>query len=265
MGRALEAREDNCLEALSINGKEIIATNISQLKNHYEILLNFPNRSFRYISIDDRSQVERNQYLSNIVPSFDSFAFGDSSTYALSTEPHYDVLFIGGEDSVRIAKYIRLNAKLLTGRLTLILTARSSPSKRARLLNAGSDDVFDIDRMEPTEAATRLLGHMARHEIYRQSFLNLQTQYAQIDEVVDAIKCSQREIELVRLFVASKANFISYSKIKNVMGGLFDPVSENNMKVKISNLRKKLKPNSSIIAKPGLGYALYVKRFPDRD
>jgi DNA-binding response OmpR family regulator len=263
MSRALEAREDNCLEGLSINGQDIIATNISQLKNHYEILVNFPNRSFRYISIDDRSQDGRNQYLSNIIPSFDSFAFGDSSTYALSAEPHYDVLFIGGEDSVRIAKFIRLNAKLLAGRLTLILTARSSPSKRARLLNAGSDDVFDIDRMETTEAATRLLGHMARHEIYRQSFLNLQTQFAQIDEVVDAIKCSQREIDLVRLFI--KANFISYAKIKIMMGDVFSPVSENNMKVIISNLRKKLKPNSSIIAKAGLGYALYTKKSPEID
>ncbi|WP_295528096.1 hypothetical protein, partial [Novosphingobium sp. Chol11] len=58
----------------------------------------------RYIAIDDRSQAERAEYLAHLVAIDNVFPFGEGNTYAISSECYYDVLFIGGEDTARIAR-----------------------------------------------------------------------------------------------------------------------------------------------------------------
>jgi DNA-binding response OmpR family regulator len=219
----------------------------------------FPEYAFRYISIDDRSHGRRAHFLSHILPLDDFFSFGDNNTYAISTEPHYDVLLIGGEDTIRIARYIKANAKLLAGRLILVLTSRSSPTKRARMLNAGCDDVFDVDRMEIDEAVARLSALLARHEVYRKAFQEAQKQITKLDEIAELSRCSSKEIELIRLFILQKSSFVSYINIRSVLGDHFSPISENHMKVFISNLRKKLRHEFKISAVTGLGYKLLKK------
>lgn len=214
------------------------------------------NHNFRYISIDDRSHHDRSQFLGQLLPVEDRFAFGENNTYALSTDPYFNVLILGGDDTVRITKYIRANAKLLAGRLIIVLTSRSNPTKRARLLNAGCDDVFDIDRMEIAEAAARLTAHIARHEIYRQSFREEQIQLGKLNEIVKINRCSSRELELIRIFVSHSASFVSYLKIRSLVGDHHSLASENHMKVFISNLRKKLQDNYKIIPVTALGYKL---------
>ncbi|MEI6643057.1 MAG: winged helix-turn-helix domain-containing protein [Novosphingobium sp.] len=216
----------------------------------------FVDQTIRYISIDDRSQLRRAHFLGQLLSVEDYFTFGDSNTYALSSEPPFDVLFIGGEDTARISRYIKSNVKLLAGRLTFVLTSRSSPTKRARLLNAGCDDVLDIDRVDTIEAIARLTAHVERHQIYRQSFQDTQTQLNKIDQIVDIRHCSQKEISIIRIFISSNNCFISYLKLRNEIGHLSSPSTENYMKVVISNIRKKLRKSHLIKAKLGMGYEL---------
>lgn len=227
--------------------------------HHLKQINVFPDSVFRYISIDDRSSRRRAQFLRHIIPLDDFFSFGDHNTYAISTEPHYDVLLIGGQDTARIARYIRVNAKLLAGRLIIVLTSRSSPTKRARMLNAGCDDVFDVDRMEIDLAVARLSALLARHEVYQKAFQEAQRQITKLDEIAELSRCSSKEIEIIRLFVLRNSSFVTYINIRSVLGDHFSPISENHMKVFISNLRKKLRPEFKITAITGLGYKLLKK------
>jgi len=212
--------------------------------------------STRYIAIDDRSQAQRAEYLAHLVAIDNVFPFGEANTYAISSECYYDVLFIGGEDTARIARFVRNNSKFLAGRLIIILTSRSSPVKRTRLLKAGCDDVIDVGRMHIEEAKARLAAHVRRSEVYRSIANEADKRLADIGQVITVVKTKNRDMLIVECLLASKPAVVSYAKIQTLMGDVNQTITDNNMKVFMSILRKKLRPGWEIKAESGVGYRL---------
>lgn len=122
----------------------------------------FANR-VRYIKVRDAASEQRAAFVRALFGEPACFPFSDEGTFALSrASTDYDVLVLDVVDPVRMARYLRANRALLRNVATFAVMQESLPPRRARMLVAGCDDVFDSARMSLAEARLRVAAVMRR-------------------------------------------------------------------------------------------------------
>ena len=124
----------------------------------------------RYLSSNDSSHEVRGQFLEQIFGHIATRAFSDDESYFLSRIlGEYEILVIGGVDPMRMCRHVRANKPILNGVATIAVVGNSTPSRRARLLNSGFDEVIDITRTSVDESKARIVAVMSRYQQKRRS------------------------------------------------------------------------------------------------
>lgn len=206
--------------------------------------------TIRYLSMNDLHREARDNWLRATFGVFDLYTFVDLETRFLSiAESDYETLIIGGNDPVRAARFLRINRPILASKVKIALMYGSLASKRAKLLNAGFDDVFDSARMGGEEAAMRCAAIVAR---YRAAAHQAQAELelaSSLERVANLHLLGKRERQLLKLLAERLGEPVSHYKLRTELGNNADELSYNYLKVLASNLRAKLK--SPYVLVPG--------------
>lgn len=213
----------------------------------------------RYLSINDQNAEARTHWLGRVFHFIEEFVYSENDTrFVSAAETDYDVLVIGGNDATRVAAIYKKNRQILQRRLVVGLMKGSNPHRRARVIFSGLDDVLDIERTEPAEAIARIRAMRLRYAMREVQQRMEASSRSTLAAVAEVDRLSPKERALLEILVERKGTHASHARLCAVGSRTHDQLSEKNLKVSISTLRRKLKPGVRIEARPQQGYALLV-------
>jgi DNA-binding response OmpR family regulator len=212
----------------------------------------------RFLNANDSETSQRAVYLSKIFSNIVTRPFFDEETYTVSRAwGDYEILLIGGNDPLRMGRYLRANRFLLNPVAKIAVMHGSTPPRRARLLNAGFDDVIDSAKMAPTEAIARITAILQCYSAHRQKQHNRIERDASIATYCNPMDLTPREQALLWALAHKAGQSISVSQVAKLIDAN-DPVKlKRSIKVSISNLRRKLLGGYTIESDYQGGYGLY--------
>lgn len=142
---------------------------------------------------------------------------------------------------------------------TIFLTARNSLSDRVKGLTMGADDYL-TKPFEMLELLARVDAVLRRTKKENKSFvfdnITIQFDSRQILLNGDAIDCTPREFELLKVLVVNRNIALSREKLLNLAWGFDYEGDTRTVDVHIQKLRKKLGLEDRIITVYKLGYRL---------
>lgn len=222
---------------------------------------------FRVAYIRDAGLEERRAWLERVIPKtgpafrwseFDSFIFS-------ARQSDFNVAIIHGVDCRRLIGAIELNRVLLRNRPSVAFLNETTPTRRAALLMAGFDDVFDL-RMSQSEARARIRRHVMRHTSARNKFvleaLGIETWPPSINPILhpQILRVANHFTPSERLLFGALFTSIGRPVQYPVLMRIFDARevqdSYSSLRVAISCLRQKLKGLFTITAQMHVGYQL---------
>lgn len=217
---------------------------------------------YRYMSINDAYRGRRDDWVQRVFPGAARFAFADDDTNGLSrSREGYDGLIIGGNDVTRMGRFLKANRNALAGVVKICLMCGSNAQKRAQALMAGFDDVFDIAKLHPVEAAARMAAIAARYQTAKEASSEQARIHRQLRQVADIDRLTDRERLILETILRTRGRFLSYFKIQALCSSYGHEITLENVKVIICNLRKKLNAGVRIVAKSGEGYTIIANDY----
>jgi DNA-binding response OmpR family regulator len=210
-----------------------------------------------YLSMNDSSQDRRDEWVNNCFKILKKYRFSIDATSAISrAQNDYDVLVIGGLDTNRISKFIKANIDALRSIPKIAVVDDIHPSKRAKLLMAGYDDIWDIERMLIEEASARIVAISSRYAQAEAANSRENETTLALNQVAIVKSLSERERTILLELIRSPNRFCSYARLQSLVSDYGADITTNNLKVIISNLRKKLRPGIAVTARQNAGYHL---------
>ena len=218
------------------------------------------NLRVRYITVKDQEFDVRFKWLSSVFQHIETYDFGSQETYALSTAMRdYDILVVGANDVQRIAKFVRANARAISGRVKFVVMDQTDPQRRARVLNAGFDDVFDLSRMLPEEALMRVASVCGRYKSVGERAKIFAEKQAVIKTITGSDHLARSELVLLQALCEDIGQPVSYLALANICSSDYRRMSENHLKVLISKLRRKIMKPYNIKSVLGMGYKIIIE------
>lgn len=201
----------------------------------------------RIVFLSDRNAPARENWIRAIYPDEPSSKYSELDTTLFSTSTGaFQMLLLHGDDPERMAKIIRRDTESLSGKIKIALCSRTYPPDRAKLLNAGFDDVFDL-RMDPIEAFARINAMQRRRTIAQRS------QAPDINAVLleeihhyTTRRLTHREYEVLAKLVSKRGAPVSNSELSRSKNKRIPPMGVKALQVFICRLRKKLRPEYKI-------------------
>jgi len=213
----------------------------------------------RNLSSNDIYTKERTAYIESIFENVSHRNFFDEETYSVSRAwGDYEVLLLSGNDPLRMGRYLRANRFLINSIAKIAVLHGSTPPRRARLFNAGFDEVLDSAKMPAEEAIARIKAVVLRYEVQRQTRQTKIARDASIATFCNPFDLTPREQALLWALAHNAGQAISVSQIAKLIDAE-DPLKlKRSIKVSISNLRRKLFDGYVIESDYQGGYGLYA-------
>lgn len=211
----------------------------------------------RYLSFNDPSKALRDAWMTLTFGGHDSHAFVEGATSHLSVATSdFDVLVVGGNDVRRMVRSVRGNDAILARRVKVALVGGGNAQRRAQLITAGFDDVFDAERMHPAEAAARIAAIWRRYQMRFAQERADDQQEARLARICNPRTLTGRERQLLLLLIGAAGHFASYSNLRREISQYHEEISVEYLKVIVCLVRRKLAPGVRIISVPLRGYQL---------
>lgn len=211
----------------------------------------------RYLTINDATRADRDGYAAALFTNLTVRVFTDDETHALSrARDDYDLMLVGGSDTVRLGRYVKLNAPLLANTACIALGAGTTPTRRARLLSAGFDEVIDCARMPLEEARARVLAVISRYGNRVAAWATTRSRDAALAEFCAPGTLTPRERRVLLVLASHAEEVIASDVICKAIKPQCHFACQRGMKVTISGLRRKLKAGYMIVSDYRGGYAL---------
>ncbi|MFZ5754669.1 MAG: response regulator transcription factor [Bacillota bacterium] len=166
-----------------------------------------------------------------------------------------------GKDGIAILKELRAKGMKTP---VLLLTAKDSIEDRVEGLDAGADDYLikpfaTEELLARVRALSRRQTELLRDEKIRLSSLTLDTLRSEVTIGAETIKLTNKEAQLLELFLRNYGQVITKEQIFDRVWGLDTDVEINNLETYIHFLRKKLNsPQCPVRIETvrGIGYCL---------
>jgi len=211
----------------------------------------------RYVSLNDAFKDERNAWIRTTFPECEFLDFVDGGTNFISNAyARFDTIVLGGNDTVRIAKILRSEKRPFVSKAKIALGSGIGPSRRTRLLKAGFDDVFDSQKMAPIEAVARHEAIRRRYDIVSGQNDDLAREETLLALLCGANKVARKERILLLALAGARGKPVRYNSLIPRLTEYHENISHNYLKVIVSAVRKKLRPEASIISIKNYGYRL---------
>ncbi len=189
--------------------------------------------------------------------------------YATGMEYHLIILdvMLPTLDGFEVVRILRKN-KVFTP--ILMLTARSSIQDKVTGLNLGADDYltkpFDSEELlARVGALTRRKGEMMVDHVAFED-LRLDLHNSALYCIEENVQLTRKEFEVLRLLMSNPSMTYSNDLLIGNIWGYDSDITDNNVAVYISMLRKKLHylhSRVSIVNVQGIGYRLGVRKQDD--
>lgn len=216
----------------------------------------FPIRA-RYLRARDQASDERQAYVCSVFDDLVCFPFSDEGTFALSrADEDNDVLMLDAADPARMARYLRVNRALLRNVAKFAIMQDSSPPRRARMLTAGCDDVFDSTRVSSEEARLRVAAVIRRYHARWATRNKDQGIAADMAQFAAPNTLTPRELALLSALAEQRGKSMSVQRLSRFVAPPDTAQFRRSLKFSISRLRRKLYPQWRIESAPDKGYAL---------
>jgi DNA-binding response OmpR family regulator len=210
-----------------------------------------------YVFMGDQNEKMREQWARQCFPHLRTFPLSIDSAAAVSrAQTDFDVLVVSGYDVPRSMKFLKENYAAVRSMPKIALVEESRATKRAKLLLAGYDDVFDISRMRVEEGIARICAMRARFAKAQASIEEVENTSRTLAQVAYVQRLSKRERMILLELISAPNRFCSYELLRSLISEWGEEISNNNLKVIISNMRAKLKPGVAVVARMNAGYAL---------
>ena len=215
----------------------------------------------RYLTFNDITKAVRGDWLDTFAGDYELHVYSDSGTHYLSLAgSNFDVFIVGGGDVARRTKVLRAGEVILRGRVKIALVWDSDPQRRARLLSAGFDDVFDAGRMHAEEALARLRAIWRRYDARRRHESAELYENEMLEGICDLRAINKRERLILTTLLKAENGFVSYFTMQNVLSDYYEMISLGSLRVSMTHLRKKMRAGARIVSRSNMGYPLIVKR-----
>lgn len=203
----------------------------------------------RYINLNDTESELRRAWIDQSLMNYQIIDFTNRPDILLSTARFdYDVIMIGGEDHRRILDFMKYNISLIYMKPRICICAKSTPSRRAKLIMAGFDDVVDAQRTQPIEFIARLFAIWRRYQGHRVRLRQEGDFRVLLNQVCLADRLSRKQTLVITCLLRSPGYCATYNALQIAASHDHMPISIENLKVIISNLRKFLRPGFSIMS-----------------
>ena len=221
-------------------------------------IADFSQIKIRYLSNNDQYKTTRDVWVSSLFNNIEFYNLNYQETHSISrANSDYDIIIVGGNDSLRTANFLKANADLFGGAPRIVLMCHSDPRRRAQVLNAGFDDVLDCARMSSAECIMRVSALWRRHQLV------VQIHAAKADALIALAALTKPEKNLteaeVRVLTKLSENagkVISYIKLCDAASKGYQGITLNHLKVLVSGLRKKIAQDWEINSVNSFGYML---------
>lgn len=214
----------------------------------------------RYISTQGHFFNFHLNWLQQIFPNLEIYDFNSQESFALSlAERDYDVLLVGARDASRIIKFAKANARALSFRVRFAIMDQTDPHRRAAVLNAGFDDIFDLSRIVPDEAMMRIAAVWRMYQQAQERNALRTEQRAAVSSVTNGSDLGPREEQLLQALCERIGQIVSYHKLINICSKGHEPITFTHLRVLTSHVRRKLSSAYEIKSVNGQGYALYSR------
>lgn len=185
-----------------------------------------------------------------------------SESYIANISPSrdpYDVLLVAGSDAKRLVKLLRCYLPVLGLVPKIAALEKSTPRERARLLNAGFDDVLTAG-VPVQEARARVMAIWQRYQMRSVSLPPSSRGGARVEQAPALSKgpLTKREADIFRSLLEKSPSPVPLPELQAGLS-FARPIKTTSLRVQISMLRKKLKDGAHI-QKMTTGYALIVDR-----
>lgn len=185
-----------------------------------------------------------------------------SESYIANISPSqdpYDVLLVVGSDVKRLTKLLRFYLPVLGLVPKIAALEKSTPRERARLLNAGFDDVLTAS-VPVQEARARVTAIWQRYQMRSVSLPPSIRGGARVEQVPALSKgpLTKREADILRSLLGKSPSPVPLSELQAGLS-FARPIKATSLRVQISTLRKKLRGGARI-QKMTTGYALIVDK-----
>lgn len=225
--------------------------------------------AFKLAYLRDSGLEQRRAWLERLHCELDAgFRYCEFDSFIFSAQwGEFDVALVHGLDWRRLVGVLSANRALLRNRITIAVMNESSPTRRAALLMAGYDDVFDL-RMAIPEARARIRRHIMRLSVSRnQGVLDTLGVSAWPKGVSPALlpaieraasRFTPRERLLFGCLFGGFGRVVLYStllrayELRELKNGV------KSLRVAMSGLRRKLDGLFEIMAHPHQGYELQL-------
>lgn len=170
-----------------------------------------------------------------------------------------DLFVMSSNDTDRIMKFMKVNSSLCNSLPKICVTHKMHPKKRAKLLNAGFDDVMDIAQIKTEEAKVRILAIINRYTSSRTKFF-LKARYEELlSEVVDLKKITPTQMRILMKILSHKGRVCPLFSLQ-IAGSLStEPISVEHLRVLIHYIRSALHKPFDIQNLSGMGYQIVPK------
>ncbi|MEO0063054.1 MAG: hypothetical protein RLZZ08_1614 [Pseudomonadota bacterium] len=211
----------------------------------------------RYVTLNDPSRAMRDAWMTCTFADFEQHAFVDGATSYLSVATsNFDALFIGGNDVRRMVKIIRGGSTMLSRRMKIALVSGANAQRRAQLISAGFDDVFDPEKTHMLEAQARVAAIWRRYTLRFEKERQESQNETLLSRICNPHKLTDREKRLLLMLMKSKDSFVSYNTIRREISDYYEEIGLDYLKVIVCLLRRKLVPGVRIVARTLQGYQL---------
>lgn len=211
----------------------------------------------RYISFNDPSKALRDAWMTLTFGEHETHVFVDGATSHFSVaNSDFDALVVGGNDVRRMGRIVRSGGAILNRRVKIALVAAGNAQRRAQLIAAGFDDVFDAKKMHPAEAVARIAAIWRRYQMRFAQERAVDEQETQLARICNSLVLTRRERRLLLLLLGAKDHFASYVGLRHEISEYHEEISIEYLKVIVCLVRRKLSPGVRIISVPLKGYQL---------
>lgn len=152
--------------------------------------------------------------------------------YTSEESLRYNVIFVVGKDISRFRRFMKTYAPIMARKAKIAVTKDASPARRAKILDAGFDDVFT------TAMPVELLDLQLRNIV--------------------STPLQPREIRLMRKLLSSQGSVVRTHELASVTNDAVQSISLASLRVAISNLRGKLQKHVRIRSHGLDGYSLVI-------
>lgn len=223
-------------------------------------------KAFRVLVVDDEPEIRRFLRASLKTHRHDLFeAATGTSAIKLIREAHPDLIILDlglpDMDGVEVIRSVRLWSNIPI----IILSVRSREADKIEALNAGADDYltkpFGVgELLARIRVVMRRVGNTGSQPFYKVGDLILDLDRRQVTVAGKEIELTPTEFEILSLLIQNAGKVVTQRQIIHKVWGTAYENESRLLRVNISNLRRKIEPDSNqpcyILTELGVGYRL---------